>query len=294
MTDAFGDFLVESRNRCDQFLKQTLDDLSGLPTDLVAAMRYSLLNGGKRVRPSLAFAAAHAVSSPTLSTTQLAGAAECIHAYSLIHDDLPAMDDDDLRRGHPTCHIQFNEATAILAGDALQCLAFEITASSALPKEQTLKAIKELASASGAKGMVMGQAIDLAAVDKQLNLAELNMMHAYKTGALIEASTTLGGISVNANDTQLKHLKDYAQAVGLAFQVHDDVLDVTTKTEVLGKKQGSDAKNNKPTYVSLLGLETAQRKAQQLVEEAIESISKFGPQAIYLEQLANYIIKRKY
>ncbi len=202
------------------------------------------------------------------------------------------MDDDDLRRGKPTCHIAFNEATAILAGDGLQTLAFELLLNAKVSAELKVQLVGELANASGAKGMVLGQAIDLAAVDQQLNLSELETMHRYKTGALIRASVAMGALAAGANEEQLKALDDYAAAIGLAFQVQDDILDVTADTATLGKQQGADIARNKPTYVSLLGLDTAKAKAAELHRQALSALDVFTEQAVHLRQLADYIIQR--
>ena len=287
MKQDFQQFLSSSQARCNQLLEALIAAQPTEKAPLVEAMGYSLLNGGKRVRPVLTYATALAVGEINGATDQFACALECMHSYSLIHDDLPAMDDDDLRRGQPTCHIQFDEATAILAGDALQCLAFEIIASSTNLDTQTLlRAIHELSVAAGASGMVMGQSIDLASVDKQLALLELEKMHAYKTGALIEASVVLGALSAGANAAQLEALRTYAKAIGLAFQVQDDIIDVTSDTETLGKNQGSDEEKNKPTYVSLLGLDEAKQKAERLNEEAHRALATFG------ERLTTYVMSR--
>lgn len=264
------------------------------PTALRAAMRYSLFNGGKRVRPVLAYAAAQAVR-PGLDLTLIdpvAAALECLHAYSLVHDDLPAMDDDDLRRGQPTCHIAFNEATAILAGDGLQALAFELLSQAPLAPETRIQLVQLLANASGAEGMVLGQAIDLAAVDKHLDLAQLENMHRHKTGALIRASVAMGATAAAASQAQLKALDAYAAAIGLAFQVQDDILDVVADTATLGKQQGADIARNKPTYVALLGLEGARAKAAELHAEALAALVEFGEHATPLRQLATYIVER--
>ena len=268
---------------------------------LVEAMNYSLVNGGKRIRPILVYAAALATRggttenyTPTATEDAFAVAIELVHSYSLIHDDLPAMDDDDLRRGLPTCHIQFDEATAILAGDALQCFAFEhICTHSNTTASIALEAIALLSNSAGASGMVMGQAIDLAAVDKQLDIEQLERMHNLKTGALIEAAVGLGAIANQATISQRDALHAYARAIGLAFQVHDDILDVTANTSELGKPQGSDQERNKPTYVSLLGLEGAQIKAKALCAEAHLSLRSFGSEADTLRQIATYIIERR-
>jgi farnesyl diphosphate synthase/geranylgeranyl diphosphate synthase type II len=288
-----------------QYLPQIETHLTaGLPApipgseQLREAMAYSLLNGGKRLRPLLVLAAAQACGGINDATWAAVVAVEYIHTYSLIHDDLPAMDNDDLRRGKPTCHKAFNEAIAILAGDALQCAAFECLAKS----PQTLVMVGPLAAAAGAGGMVAGQAIDLAAVDNQLSLMQLRHMHKHKTGALIRASVQLGAISasavstaaqpVGADQTLLVALTRYADAIGLAFQIQDDILDVTADTDTLGKQQGADAANNKPTYVSLLGLEQAQQQARQLYVEAIEALKIFEDSAL-LSALADYIVARK-
>lgn len=298
----FKDFLAASHVRVDKALdlhlplNQSPRDQD--PTQLRKAMRYSLFNGGKRVRPTLAYASAMAISSDALKShtellDRIACALESLHSYSLVHDDLPAMDDDDLRRGKPTCHIAFNEATAILAGDALQTFAFEL-----LSEAENVNAaiqvalIRQLANASGVKGMVLGQAIDLAAVDKTIDLAQLENMHRHKTGALIRASVSMGATALGASDVQLNALGSYAAAIGLAFQVQDDILDVIADTETLGKQQGADIARNKPTYVALLGLDGARAKAQELHQQAIAALENFGSSADYLRALSAYIIER--
>lgn len=289
----FDEFARECRQRVDRaldiYFPQNAD-----PTKLRTAMRYSLFNGGKRVRPTLAYAAALAIK-PDIDLPRIdpvACALECLHSYSLVHDDLPAMDDDDLRRGKPTCHIAFNEATAILAGDGLQTLAFEVLLGIDAPAEVKVQLLKCLAQASGADGMVLGQAIDLAAVDQQLSLSQLETMHRYKTGALIRASVAMGALAANASQAQLEALDVYAAAIGLAFQVQDDILDVTVDTETLGKQQGADIARNKPTYVSLLGLETAKSKATELHQQALKALAIFDASADRLRELADYIIHR--
>lgn len=293
MAHEFSEFAQSCRQRVDIALDHYLPDQSD-PTQLRAAMRYSLFNGGKRVRPTLAYAAALAIDT-TLEPAQIdpiACALECLHSYSLVHDDLPAMDDDDLRRGKPTCHIAFNEATAILAGDGLQTLAFELLLRTNVTAETKVQLVAQLATASGAEGMVLGQAIDLAAVDQQLSLSQLENMHSHKTGALIRASVAMGALAAGASVQQLKALDNYATAIGLAFQVQDDILDVTADTATLGKQQGADIARNKPTYVSLLGLETAQAKAAELHNQALASLENFGESAEHLRQMAEYIIRR--
>lgn len=289
----FAAFAKHCRTRVDAALDANFpqgDD----PTQLRTAMRYSLFNGGKRVRPTLAYAAALAIN-PRVDLTRIdaiACALECLHSYSLVHDDLPAMDDDDLRRGKPTCHIAFNEATAILAGDGLQTLAFDLLANSNFDPAIQIQLIRQLAQSSGAEGMVLGQAIDLAAVDQQLSLEQLETMHRHKTGALIRASVSMGAIAAGASNTQLQFLDDYAAAIGLAFQVQDDILDVIADTSTLGKQQGADIARNKPTYVSLLGLEAAQAKAETLHQQALIALASFGSSAEPLRQLAAYIVER--
>lgn len=289
----FTEFAQTCRARVDRALDLHFPQNSD-PTKLRTAMRYSLFNGGKRVRPTLAYAAALAVN-PEINLDAIdpvACALECLHSYSLVHDDLPAMDDDDLRRGKPTCHIAFNEATAILAGDGLQTLAFEILLGTDLPAEKKVELMQYLVRASGADGMVLGQAIDLAAVDQHLSLGQLETMHRYKTGALIRASVAMGALVGNATREQLNALDTYAAAIGLAFQVQDDILDVTVDTETLGKQQGADIARNKPTYVSLLGLDTAKSKASELHQQAIGALGIFAGSADRLRELADYIIRR--
>jgi geranylgeranyl pyrophosphate synthase len=297
MSLTFADFArqcrVDTEKALETFLPPTDDT-----TQLINAMRYSLFNGGKRVRPILVYASALAIDKTAFNVhkpllDRAACALECLHTYSLIHDDLPAMDDDNLRRGQPTCHIAFNEATAILAGDALQTFAFELLSdASHIDLHRQLQMIQCLASASGKKGMVLGQALDLAAVDQHINLAQLETMHRHKTGALIRASVGMGAMAAGANATQLAALDQYAAAIGLAFQVQDDILDVTTDTQTLGKQQGADIARNKPTYVALLGLDAARKKAQELHQQALTTLDSFGDNAHYLRDLSAYIIER--
>ena len=293
-------FLQTSAHRVEQTLRAALSDQSAADA-LFAAMNYAALGPGKRLRPALVYAAARALGGDAAinQSHEAAAALECVHAYSLIHDDLPAMDDDNLRRGRPTCHIQFDEATAILAGDALQCQAFELLADAALPPALKVRVIAELARASGARGMVAGQAIDLAAVDHTLSLEQLKEMHRLKTGALIVASARAGAMIGGADDAQLDAITRYAEAIGLAFQVQDDILDVTADTATLGKTQGADAARNKPTYVSLLGLDGAQAKAKELHEEAGRALAEMAAGADtvdtrVLQQLADYIVERSH
>lgn len=300
MNFEFSRYVKQSQERAANTLTKAIDQIHCPQGELQAAMRYSVLNGGKRVRPLLVYAAADALltsQQANPSTVDAAAVAiELTHAYSLIHDDLPAMDDDKLRRGVPTCHIAFNEATAILAGDALQAQAISHLAQlENCPDKIKLALISELSLAAGAVGMVAGQAIDLAAVDHQLSLDQLQNMHKLKTGRLIRAAVRMGAIATGrANPIQLEQLDRYAEAVGLAFQVQDDILDVTADTDTLGKTQGADALLNKPTYVSLLGLEQAKSKARSLHEEALKAIADFGNGAQALRALSAYVVERSH
>lgn len=295
MTPSLAEFIDRYSNRVNRQLQLTLPPAIPGGEQLHQAMAYSLLNGGKRVRPILAYASASATgSNPDAPLVDaVACALECIHAYSLVHDDLPAMDDDDLRRGEPTCHIAFDEATAILAGDALQCLAFDILLNANAAPELLVDLCRDLSAAAGATGMVAGQAIDLAAVDTQPDLAYLERMHNHKTGALISAAVVMGAKSAGVTQVAtLESLRHYAVAIGLAFQVQDDILDVTGNTSVIGKRQGADNQRNKPTYVTLLGLDGAKRKARHLHEQALAALQPLGAEAQVLRELAAYIIER--
>lgn len=262
------------------------------------AMRYSVVLGGKRIRPLLVYGSCETLKGILQQADGAACAIELIHAYSLIHDDLPAMDNDDLRRGQPTTHKAFDEACAILAGDALQTMAFEILVDSQLnqqPSQIMLQMVQILAKAAGVQGMVGGQAIDLASVGEKLNQSQLAYMHKLKTGALIEASVTLGAVaSGNATKEEILNLQHYAQAIGLAFQVQDDILDIESDTQTLGKTQGSDLAHDKPTYPALMGLEAAKRYVKELNEQAISYLSKFDHSADVLRDLAKYIVERRY
>lgn len=295
----FKKALQQFAERVDQQLGHWLPEPTGPVSRLQEAMRYSVIGGGgKRVRPVLVYAAGEALNIPLPQLDACACAVEIIHAYSLIHDDLPSMDDDDLRRGRATCHKAYDEATAILAGDALQALAFEILAldkAAEVDPSTRLNMIRLLAQASGSVGMAGGQAIDLAAVGKPLALNELENMHQLKTGALIGASVLLGAMcSPHTSQTQLEALDTYAHCVGLAFQIQDDVLDVTADTATLGKPQGSDIEQNKPTYPSLLGLEGAKERALELHQRALDALDIFGPSADLLRQLSAYIVEREH
>ena len=285
------------RKRADHALEKCLPSEATIPERLHQAMRYTVLNGGKRIRPILTYAAGHAVGVPLANLDAPACAVELIHAYSLVHDDLPAMDDDDLRRGKPTCHKAFDEATAILAGDALQALAFQVLAhgQTTIPAEQRLQMLDSLAIASGSRGMAGGQAIDLAAVGKTLNVAELENMHVHKTGALIRTCIQLAALcQPDMDGATLKKLDHFAKCIGLAFQIQDDILDVEGDTETLGKLQGADQALNKPTYPALLGLESAREMARELHEDALHSLDDLGEKADPLRWLADYIIQRSH
>lgn len=283
--------------RVDEHLNIWLPKPEGPEARLQEAMRYSVIGGGgKRVRPVLVYAAGQALNVEPEQLDACACAVEIIHAYSLIHDDLPSMDNDDLRRGKPTCHKAFDDATAILAGDALQAFAFEVLATDSTLQtspSNRIEMIRLLARASGSVGMAGGQAIDLAAVGQSLTLAELENMHLLKTGALIRASVLLGAMcSPNLQAAKLEALDTYAHCVGLAFQIHDDVLDVTADTKTLGKPQGSDIAQNKPTYPALLGLEGAKERALNLHQRALQALEIFGDSADILRKLSAFIVER--
>lgn len=292
----FQQYLESCQQRINAFLSSQLDTPQPRLDRLYSAMRYSVVIGGKRMRPLLAYASCEAAGGKLGQADHAAGAVELIHAYSLIHDDLPAMDNDDLRRGQPTCHRAFDEATAILAGDGLQALAFELLASAPLSQAETrLRMVQLLGHAAGPQGMVGGQAIDLGAVGEKLDQATLESMHRHKTGALIRASVQLGALaSERINPAQLAALGRYADSVGLAFQVQDDILDIESDTSVLGKQQGADLARDKPTYPALLGLDGAHRLAAELRDQALTAVAEFGPAAERLRQLADYTVQRRF
>ncbi|PKF51804.1 (2E,6E)-farnesyl diphosphate synthase [Enterovibrio nigricans] len=284
------------QHRNNDQLTRWIDSLEHAEHSLVLAMKHGALLGGKRVRPFLTYVTGQMFGAQEHELDTPAAAVECIHAYSLIHDDLPAMDDDALRRGQPTCHIAFNEATAILAGDALQTLAFTILAEGYLSDDANayrIHMVKELASASGAQGMCLGQAMDLAAEGKLVNLQTLETIHRKKTGALIRCAVRLGALGAGSNGIEwLPQLDKFANAIGLAFQVHDDILDIISDTETLGKPQGSDLAAEKSTYPALLGLEGAKEKAELLYKEALQALDAIPYNTEQLEQFARYIIER--
>ncbi len=294
---SLAQLLQHYRQRVEQQLDQLVTTEQSLEPRLQQTMRHGLLNGGKRLRPALVYLSHKLCSGEdtNLLTDRAAAAIECIHSYSLVHDDLPAMDDDDLRRGQPTCHIAFDEASAILAGDALQCLAFEHLSApcEGVSPALQLRMLNVLARASGERGMVAGQAFDLSHVDKPLTLEQLQAMHAYKTGALITAAVELGVLSAGeAGVDKLEPLRRYGDLIGLAFQIQDDLLDIEGDTVTLGKPQGSDLAQNKPTYPALLGLEGARERLHQLHDEAVAILRSFGPAADDLIALTDYIVNR--
>ncbi len=297
MTTDFGHWANDRQARIETFLESRLPTTDCVPERLHEAMRYAVLGGGKRVRPLLAFAAGELAAADVERVTVTAAAVELIHAYSLVHDDMPCMDDDVLRRGKSTCHIEFDEATALLTGDSLQTLAFELLAEKCLADapETQLIMITQLARASGSRGMAGGQAFDLASVGKTLSLPELEFMHIHKTGALIRAAVMLGArCSSHLDDAQLERLDHFSKCVGLAFQVVDDLLDTEATTETLGKTAGKDADNNKPTYVSILGISQARELATRLQSDADQVLDSFGESAVRLRQVTDFIVKRKF
>ncbi len=302
---SFADRIPGYLDRVERALERCLPAATAEPIRLHQAMRYAVLGGGKRARPLLVYATAETLGLDPARLDAVAAAVECLHAYSLVHDDLPAMDDDDLRRGRPTCHRAFDEATAILAGDALQVLAIELLArdpglaASAHPKgcaadaATRLAMIELLAIASGSGGMAGGQAIDLAAVGKTLTLTELEFMHARKTGALIRASVLIAAALQPALDARAREaLARYGARIGLAFQIHDDVLDEAGLTETLGKRSGADRARSKPTFPSVVGLERSREMARTLQQEAVAALGPFGPEADPLRWLAEYLVTR--
>ncbi|MCR4303751.1 MAG: polyprenyl synthetase family protein [Gallionella sp.] len=328
----FQGWVATHQSRFEKVLHELLPRAEAAPQRLHEAMRYAVLDGGKRVRPLLVFAAGELVGADLARLNIAAAAVELIHAYSLVHDDMPCMDDDVLRRGKPTCHVQYDEATALLAGDSLQSLAFQLLAEhrlngqarfphpNPLPQageganeslrefranddaQRQLEMIKLLAVASGSRGMAGGQAIDLASVGKSLTLPELEFMHIHKTGALIRAAILLGAHcgatdehrAASCTPATLAKLDRFGKQIGLAFQVVDDLLDCEADTATLGKTAGKDAGNDKPTYVTLLGIQAARDMAQQLHRGALDSLAEFGDAAQRLRELADFIVFRKF
>ncbi|MEM7357868.1 MAG: farnesyl diphosphate synthase [Pseudomonadota bacterium] len=286
--------LQDYQNRVNDALELALSN-SDTPLRLAEAMRYSTLNAGKRIRAALVYAAGEAVNAPLACLDKVAAALECIHAYSLIHDDLPAMDDDDLRRGKASNHIAFDEATAILAGDALQTLAFELinAPGSGLSDRQSRLITHKLSVCAGQTGMVGGQMLDMLATEQNLNRAALENVHRRKTGALISASVVCGALCADKlKDSQLDSMQNYAEKIGLAFQVIDDVLDIEASTEQLGKPNGADQALGKSTYPGLMGLEASKQLAQTLYQDAVASISAIGDNSAQLVELATLVVSR--
>jgi len=293
----FQSWAAAGQSRIEAFLQRALPQPDIAPQRLHAAMRYAVLGAGKRVRPLLAYAAGELSQADPEGVTVAGAAVEIIHAYSLVHDDLPCMDDDVLRRGKPTCHVEFDEATALLVGDALQSLAFQLLGEYRLAPDAQgqLEMVKLLGLASGSRGMAGGQAIDLAAVGRMLTVPELEFMHIHKTGALIRAAAVLGArCGSGLSEVEFARVDAYAKAVGLAFQVVDDVLDAEAPTATLGKTAGKDAEQGKPTYVSAMGVAQARSLAGQLREEALAAIAPFGARGARLAQLADFIVLRQF
>ncbi|GJJ00379.1 (2E,6E)-farnesyl diphosphate synthase [Duganella rhizosphaerae] len=295
MNGAFDDWMKTVQAASENDLSAFLPPVTTVPTKLHAAMRYALLGGGKRVRPLLVYAAGALFGADAAILSRAAAAVEMIHAYSLVHDDMPCMDDDELRRGKPTVHVAYDEATALLVGDALQSQAFLVLSEAdSIPAARQVAMLRLLAHASGSAGMCGGQAIDLDSVGLSLTLEQLEQMHQLKTGALLRAAVVLGALAGKDLDpAELQALNDYARAIGLAFQVVDDVLDATADSATLGKTAGKDAADNKPTYVSILGLEPSRALAQTLRLDAHAALAPFGEKALRLRELADLIVQRK-
>jgi farnesyl diphosphate synthase len=296
-TTDFQAWSHQQLQRVEDVLQRVLPAPDIAPQRLHQAMRYAVLEGGKRVRPLLAFAAGELARADPGRVAIAAAAVEMIHAYSLVHDDLPCMDDDVLRRGKPTCHVEYDEPTALLVGDSLQSLAFQLLGEYRLADELAtqLEMVKLLAAASGSRGMAGGQAIDLESVGKHLTVPELEFMHIHKTGALIRASALLGArCGDGLGGKEIGQLDQFAKLIGLAFQVVDDVLDAESSTATLGKTAGKDAKAGKPTYVSAIGVSRARELARELRHNALEALAGFGERALRLRQLADFIVLRKF
>ena len=296
LSESTAVWLQRSTERVDQAILKSFDDQVSVASGLKTAMHYAAIGGGKRVRPLLIYATASLAGK---DLDQVAGidacavAVELFHTYSLVHDDLPCMDNDDLRRGRPTVHKAFDEASALLVGDALQTMAFQLIAQSALNDAQKVQVITSLSMAGGMAGMAGGQAIDLASVGKQLTQNELELMHRLKTGALLRTAVQIGAIAVNFNEQEKKYLDVFASALGLAFQVVDDVLDASSDSQTLGKTAGKDAAANKPTFVSLMGLDGAREFARQLHQEALDSLGIWGDNAELLRAIASKVVNRE-
>ncbi|EDQ01848.1 (2E,6E)-farnesyl diphosphate synthase [Shewanella benthica] len=289
------DTITRYQQRVDSQLEKIFDNQTVTDPKLLAAMKHGALLGGKRIRPFLVYAIGDMLSIPLKQLDSSAAAIECVHAYSLIHDDLPAMDDDALRRGQPTVHVAFDEAAAILAGDALQALAFEVMCEpiDEIAPRQNLAMVRALAKASGYSGMCGGQAMDLSATNKPIDLATLSQLHKLKTGALIRCAVELPMIAAQVSQEEQTLLMEFADAIGLAFQVQDDVLDIISSTDELGKPQGSDCESNKSTYPQLLGLMGAQATAKSLIEDALSALTKLPYNSQLIAEFARYIIERR-
>ena len=293
---AFPNWMAEIQTRFEKALSRCLPATEIAPSRLHAAMRYSVLGGGKRVRPLLAFAAGELAGADPARVDQVACAIELIHAYSLVHDDLPCMDDDSMRRGKPTTHMEYDEATALLVGDSLQALAFAVLAEARLTDEPAaqLEMLALLARASGSRGMAGGQAIDLAAIGQPLTLEELEFMHIHKTGALIRAAVLLGAGCGKLSPAERESLDHFGKCIGLLFQIVDDILDTEADSATLGKTAGKDAAQNKPTYVSILGVTRAHEMANALRTQALTALDPFGPRARRLAELSHFIVARRF
>ena len=289
-------YLSGKKDIVDKTLEKLVPSAKIFPSSVHEAMRYSLFAGGKRVRPILAIAAAEALGAKTAGLMPIAGTLELIHTYSLIHDDLPAMDNDDFRRGRPTCHKVYGEAIAILAGDGLLNLAFEVLSEprqlKSVPPNRLLAIIREIATASGVSGMVGGQVVDMESEGRDIDFPTLEYIHTHKTGAFIRASVRVGSLYARAGKRQLKALTRYGEMVGLAFQIADDILDITGKQEEIGKDVGSDIKKGKKTFPSFYGLGESRRRAVEVVDKAVTALKDFDRKADPLRDLAKYIINR--
>ena len=292
--ELFGSELIDARKRVEDRLEQYVELGEGCPLKLKEAMRYSLLSPGKRLRPMLVLAGSRVCGGEIEPAIPAACAVEMIHTYSLIHDDLPAMDDDDLRRGQPSCHVEFDEATAILAGDALIPLAFEVIANDIQPAETANRCVRELASAAGANWLVGGQSDDLALENSQIDLAILESIHRRKTGALFTVSLRLGAICAQSTEEQLQALTNYGKNLGLAFQITDDLLDLCGDEAKIGKRTGKDSERGKRTYPELMGVEASSVLAKELVDRAIESLEPFKQVADDLRKFASFVVSRNY
>ncbi len=289
-------YLARKKDAVDKTLEKLVPDEKAFPPTVHEAMRYSLFAGGKRVRPILAVASAEALGAKTSELLPIAASLELIHTYSLIHDDLPAMDDDDFRRGRPTCHKVYGDAIAVLAGDGLLNMAFEVLSDArrlkAVPASRLIAIIKEIATASGVLGMVGGQVVDIQSEGKEIDFPTLEYIHTHKTGALIRSSVRAGALYARAGKRQFTALTRYGELVGLAFQIADDILDITGKQEEIGKDVGSDLKKGKKTFPSFYGLEESRRRAVEVVDKALLSLRDFDRKADPLRELAKYIINR--